>query len=230
MCYHTANPGQKTLTELYDNMEVIYEGDVYYHVNGYSRPFLPVTLADEQNMIQAARWKMLPYWVKTDKEAIKYANTLNAKAETIFELKTFKNSALTKRGLLYVNGFFEPHKVRGDDYTQNYFIYKENHEVFTLGILYNTWKDQETGDSYPTFTIITVEANELLAKIHNEKKRMPLIVEPKDWDKWLNSTDEEEIKSMMKPYDGELKYHQVYRVTGARGEDTNRPDIQDPIS
>lgn len=58
---------------------------------------------------------------------------------------------------------------------------------------------------------------------------MPLIIPESDRDAWLHASEKEEITELMQPYTGELDAHQVYRVTAARGEDTNRPDIQDAI-
>ena len=59
---------------------------------------------------------------------------------------------------------------------------------------------------------------------------MPLIIPEKERDAWLFAEGKNEIQSLMKPYEFKLGSHQVYRVTGARGEDTNRSDIQQPIS
>ena len=39
-------------------------------------------------------------------------------------------------------------------------------------------------------TITTVAANELMAEIHNTKKRMPLILDPADFDLWLKGSPE----------------------------------------
>lgn len=229
MCYHTSNPGKGELKKAILKNEIDYEGDTIFHVSGFARPFLPVTLNSESDMIVSARWKLLPFWVKTDDEAQKYANTLNADADTIFEKASYKNYITKNRGLLYVNGFFEPHKVKGKKETDNYYIYTPAKEIFTLGIVYSDWTDQATGEHYPTFSIITTPANEMMEEIHNVKKRMPLIISAEKRDAWLMAQDPAEIKSLMVPYDGELAAHQVYRVTGARGEETNKPDIQKPI-
>lgn len=170
------------------------------------------------------------FWVKTEDEAKKYANTLNAESESIFEKASYKSYITKNRGLLYVTGFYEPHKVKGVKETENYFIYTPSHEIMTLGIVYSQFTDQDTGETYPTFSIITTKANPLLEEIHNENKRMPLIIGEKDRDAWLFAEGKEEIQSLMKPYSGELGSHQTYRVTSARGEETNVKDIQKPIS
>ncbi|NJI75848.1 SOS response-associated peptidase [Sphingobacterium kitahiroshimense] len=229
MCYHVSTPDITYLKKARPEKEVIFEGSEIYHVSGFARPYLPVTLNNQNDKIVQARWKLIPFWVKTEDDAKKYANTLNADSGTIFEKASYKNYIMKNRGLLYVNGFYEPHKVAGQKDTENYYIYTPSKEIFTLGIVFSDFKDYETGDTYPTFSIITTEANPLLAEIHNEKKRMPLIISQQDEDAWLNATNKEDIIKMMKPYGGELGSHQVVRVTDPKLTDTNHPEIQRAI-
>ena len=228
MCYHTSAPGRKMLEEKYGGKVIVYDKDIYFHVSGFERPFLPVTLNSGQDKIQGAQWKLLPFWVKTEADAAKYANTLNAESESIFEKASYKNYIGKNRGLLYVNGFYEPH-TSPTGAKENFYIYTPSKEIFTLGIVYSDWTDQSTGETYPTFSVITTPANPLLEKIHNEKKRMPLIIPTNKQDAWLHAQGKDEIKELMRPYSGELDAHRVYRVTAARGEDTNREDIQDAV-
>ena len=230
MCYHTGAPSKSDLKNKYPKKKVTYENDQeIFHVSGFTRPFLPVTLNTEVDSIISARWKLIPYWIKTEDEASKYANTLNAEGETVFEKASYKNYIGKNRGLLYVTGFYEPHKVSGQKETDNYFIYAPNKDILTLGIVYSIFTDQETGETYPSFSILTTPANPLLEEIHNVKKRMPLIISEDKQDQWLYANNKEQIQSLIRPYDGELGSHQVFRVTAARTENTNNPKSQEPI-
>jgi len=229
MCYHVATPSAEQLKTKAKGKKIKYKTAEIFHVSGFARPFLPVTLNNDNESIVPARWKLIPYWVKTEADAAKYANTLNAEGESIFEKASYKSYIGKSRGLLYVNGFYEPHKVKGVKESENYYIYAPQQELLTLGIVYSNFTDQETGDTYPTFSILTTPANPLLEEIHNEKKRMPLIIAEQDRDAWLFADGRKEIESLIKPYAYDLGSHQVYRVTGARGEDTNRASIQSPI-
>jgi putative SOS response-associated peptidase YedK len=56
-----------------------------------------------------------------------------------------------------------------------------NEEMFAFVGLWNEWKDPSTGEYLKTYTILTTEANELMSKIHNSKKRMPIILNDKTW-------------------------------------------------
>jgi putative SOS response-associated peptidase YedK len=53
---------------------------------------------------------------------------------------------------------------------------------FGIGGLWENWKDPATGEWIRTFAIITTDANELVAEIHD---RMPLILAPSDHTRWL---------------------------------------------
>ena len=53
--------------------------------------------------------------------------------------------------------------------------------------------------------MLTVAANPLMAKIHNSKERMPVILRKEDEAKWLNpNLTKEEINALLKPYDETL--------------------------
>jgi putative SOS response-associated peptidase YedK len=240
MCYHTSAPSNAQLVKEFKNLQVNYKGDEIFHSNGFDRPFLPVTLNKDVDSIIPGRWKLLQYWIKSEDDLPKAGNTLNARADEVFEKKSYQKDILTHRGLLYVNGFFEPHDPNLDPVDdndsapkkkekENYYIYYPDHKIFTLGVVYTMFRDYDTNDVYPTFSIITTDANPLLEKIHNEKKRMPLIIPADKRDAWLFAEGREEIEQLMIPFDGELGAHRSFRVTAARGIDTNRPDIQDAI-
>lgn len=223
MCYHASTPGKLLLKELYPDKIITYDNDIYYLVSGFSRPFLPVTLNTKVDVIQPARWKLIPFWVKTEAEAQKYANTLNAKSEEVFEKASYKNAITKYRGLLYINGFFEPHASDGVKNDQSYYVQAPGYSVFTLGIVWSPWQD------YNTFSIITTPANPVMEEVHNVGKRMPLIIPEYRRDAWLFANGRYEIESLMVPYEGELSAHRTARVTGTRGIDPNTPGVQDAL-
>lgn len=225
MCYHVSTPSKEKLKVLKPkvNFELDPDHNGFFHVSGFVRPFLPVTLNSDPDTLQLARWKLIPFWVKTEEEAAKYANTLNAEGESIFEKASYKRYVGSNRGLLYVDGFYEPHKVAGVKDTENYFLFLPEKEVFTLGIVWAEFA------GYPTFTVVTTPANPQLEIIHNEKKRMPFVVAPADREAWLHASDPVEIKALIRPWNGgEFQAHRVARVTAMRG-DTNNPEIQKEV-
>ncbi|MFD2741949.1 MULTISPECIES: SOS response-associated peptidase [Sphingobacterium] len=227
MCYHTATPGKRELQKAIKGKDVLYDQPEIFHINGFARPYLPVTLNSNVDEIIPARWKLIPYWKKSEADANKSANTLNARGDEIYEKNSYKYLIGKFRGLLYVNGFFEPHATDGQVNNQNFFVYMPDREIFTLGIVYNMWRNEE-GKEYPTFSILTTEANKQMAGIHNVGKRMPLIVPEESRDAWLFADGRGEIEQLIIPFKGELASHRTVEVTKMRG-DTNYPSIQDAI-
>jgi putative SOS response-associated peptidase YedK len=71
----------------------------------------------------------------------------------------------------------------------------EGGQPFGIGGLWENWKDPTSGELIRTFAIITTDANELVAEIHD---RMPLISAPADYERWLS--DEPDPHDLMRPF------------------------------
>jgi len=83
-----------------------------FQLNGFAKPFLPVINSLDTLAIDFFRWQLIPTWIKDEKDL--KADTLNARAEGIFESSTYK-PYWHKRCLIICTGFFEPHQVKGED-------------------------------------------------------------------------------------------------------------------
>lgn len=231
MCYKYATP---TLDELLAHLQdaPAYTVQDYYQcyvADAFAHPMMPVTLATNPAKIELAQWGLIPGWAKTIEQAKDISlKTLLAVSETIYEKPSFKNYIGKQRCLIWVNGFYEWHWK--DEKGKNkvpYFIYMPNHEPFSFGGVYSYWTHPDTGEVFTTFSIITTAANELMSQIHNIKKRMPLIIQPKDREKWLAAITEAEIKELMQPLpDGILQAHTISKLITARGVNNNVPEVQ----
>lgn len=76
-----------------------------------------------------------------------------------------------------VDGFFEWKAIKVGKAKQPFAIAMKDGNPFGLGGIWENWKDPASGEWIRTFAIITTDANELVAQIHN---RMPLILSPSD--------------------------------------------------
>jgi putative SOS response-associated peptidase YedK len=197
-----------------------------YHVSAFSTPLVPVISNRKPNTIQLYQWGLIPYWAKDQETAdkIRY-KTFNARAETLLERASFKVPIKRKRCLVLADGFFEWREYNKNKYP--YFIHLSTNEAFGLAGIWDSWIQKETGKSIHTFSIITTRANQLLEKIHNVKKRMPVILKKEDEVKWLDqSLSLEEVNSFLHPYEGnDLEAHTVSKLISARGVDTNVPKV-----
>ena len=80
-----------------------------------------------------------------------------------------------------------------------------------------------------TFSILTTEANPLMAKIHNSKRRMPVIIPKENEHEWLqNGFLEQTIASFSVPYnENKMIAHTVNRLISEKNSDI--PEVQHPF-
>ena len=138
-----------------------------------------------------AVWPLIPKWAKG--KVSKYS-TANARAETLATTKSYQHAWQSgQRCLVPATGFYEWQVVEGQKHKQPYNIKLKEQSVFAMAGLWETSIDPATNKSIDSFTIITTDANPLMAKIHNTKKRMPVIVDPADYSNWLKEVNDENI-------------------------------------
>ena len=68
-----------------------------------------------------------------------------------------------------------------------YYIRLADHQPFALAGIWDKWQSRDTGIEVETFSVITTEANALLAQIHNTKKRMPVILPRENEKRWIDN-------------------------------------------
>jgi len=120
---------------------------------------------------------------------------INAKAETVARLPMFRDAYARRRCILPVDGFFEWKAIKGQKAKQPYDIAMKDGTPFGIGGLWENWKDPTSGEWIRTFAVITTDANELVAQIHN---RMPLILPPGEYARWIS--DEPDPHKLMRPF------------------------------
>jgi putative SOS response-associated peptidase YedK len=210
-----------------------------YHVSAFSKPVLPVITSNSSRHIQLFQWGLIPSWVKDigKAEEIRF-QTGNARDDTIFEKPSFRGPIMTKRCLVPVDGFYEWQEVRGKNYP--HYIHLLGRRAFALAGIWDRWRSppavntdgagSDTGTMHQTFSIITTKANSLMERIHNKKKRMPVILQKRDYPAWLDdSLDVEEITRLMQPYDEyEMIAYPVSRLISRRDVDNNVPGVMEP--
>jgi putative SOS response-associated peptidase YedK len=234
MCNRVATPHEDEINGYFDKIDTdlsdLYKVDPYepfYHITSFTMPPIPFVAMSDPLRISPAMWKFIPE--KATLEAYKKYDTCNAKAEEVFEKRTYKDYIMNKRGLVVLKGFFEGQE-QPDKTSQPFFIYPANGEILTLGCVYSDWTDAE-GKAVRTFSILTTEANTLMAEIHNKKKRMPLIVPPEKRMWWLGpDLTRQDLQNYFVPYpDGYLAAHKVSRNLYKRGFDNNTVEVQKAI-
>lgn len=233
MCNKVATPEQAEL-EYYCNEKNIklFPTNTYYHTSAFERPMLPVQLSKYADVIGSAWWPLVPEHINGEKSAedfIRQFHTQNARGEEIFNKPTFRPYIGTQRALLYVRGFYEPHRPT-PKVSVPYFVEMKDRSMFTLGCVYSIFY-MDDGKPRATISIITTEPNDLLARVHNEKLRMPLVIAQEDRAKWLGELDREGIEAMIKPLpDGMLQAYEISKDVDRPRADKDYPEILTPVT
>lgn len=187
MCFHSKQTKDaQTLMNRFNASLDPHANIISEHYNGFSFPETPVITNDKAETIQLFRWGLIPFWAKDN--SIR-AKTLNAKIETLDKLNSFRPHK-KNRCLILSDGFFEWQWLdeKGKK-KQQYIITLPNDEPFAFAGIYNHWTDKATGEVFSTYSIVTTEANSLMAEIHNNKKRMPVVLTRENEKQWLNGND-----------------------------------------
>jgi putative SOS response-associated peptidase YedK len=158
----------------------------------------PTTL----RQVRLFRWGLVPSWAK---DLTIGAKLINARAETVAEKPSFRAAFKQRRCLILADGFYEWHRI--DRKTkQPYYFQLTDQQPFAFAGLWERWQGDET--AVETCTILTTQANELLQPIHD---RMPVILAPEEYDRWLEPTATPDHYTLLRPYDAALM--QGYRVS-----------------
>ncbi len=184
MCYsNSSTSSTQQLAERYRKLVPSQPIELsYYFATGFQFPNWQVVTNDE--VLQQMRWGLIPNWYSGSNWMDFAAKTLNSRLETCAEKASFRHLVQSNRCLVPSTGFFE-WKTQGK-LKIPYFIKDIKQPVFSIAGLYDTWLDPSRGAFERTFTILTTEANALMAEIHNSKKRMPLVLSLNEEEDWLN--------------------------------------------
>jgi len=138
------------------------------------------------------KWGLVPSWA--DDPAIGF-KMINARGDTVATKPSFRKAFKVRRCLVVADGFYEWQKTDGKK--QPHFIRLKDDRPFAFAGLWEHWGRE--GQEIDSCTIITTDANELMAPIHN---RMPVIVAPSDYDVWLDPEiqEVERLQPLLRPY------------------------------
>ncbi len=143
------------------------------------------------------RWGLIPPWSK-DAKGGSGPPMINARAETLASKPMFRHAVRHRRCLIPADGFYEWRQTEGGSRgkKQPYFIHKPDDGPFAFAGLWEVWKpaNSTTSDNPLTVescTIVTTEANATLRELH---ERMPVVLAPSDYAKWLDPNVENPVE------------------------------------
>lgn len=159
------------------------------------------------------RWGLVPSWAKDSSMATRM---INARAETVAQKPSFRSAFRKRRCLVPADGFYEWRGEKGAK--QPYRILSPDRGLFAFAGLWERW-EKGGGEPLESFTIITSEANRKLAPLH---ARMPVILDPADFERWLSPdlAANDALDLLCPAPDSAVDFHPVSKhVNNARNDD-----------
>jgi putative SOS response-associated peptidase YedK len=183
----------KSKIQLEERFQAEMLGDFKPRYNIAPTQLLPVITSESPKGFSFFYWGITPDFGKNKPVSPKF---INAKAETIHEKISFKNSFQKRRCLVPADGFYEWKKL-GKKTKIPYRFTLANEETFAFAGIWEEYEN-ELGESNHTFLILTTEPNSLVSEVHD---RMPLILKKEEEKKWLDKySSQEELMNMLVPY------------------------------
>ena len=202
----------------------LYEFDFNYFYRAFSNPLIPVISQEDPSRVQLMQWGLIPAWSRNQEEAERIRKgTYNARSETLHEKPSFRDALSKRRCLIIAGGFFEWQLV--NDVKIPWYITLKNGAPFVFAGLYDRWRDPLDGDISRTCSIITTQANPLMEKIHNTKKRMPVILGGEKERDWISGElSLLKRKQLLQAYkEADLKAHMVTPLLSSKNADPSDP-------
>jgi putative SOS response-associated peptidase YedK len=213
----------ETIQRVFNIGKVEFDTTPNYNV-APTQQILAIVKHNNENILKRLYWGLVPFWAKDISIG---AKMINARAETVSEKPSFRNAFKKRRCLIPADGFYEWKGKPG--HKQPFFITTNSDEPFALAGLWEVWigKVSDEASVYRSCTIITTEAKEPVRKIHH---RMPAILMPEFYEKWLHP-DLQDPKALGKILKGglirDIKFHPV--STYVNSAKNNGPSCTEPV-
>lgn len=170
--------------------------------------------------LDRGRWWLVPFFAKELPKAAMF----NARIETIDTSGAFREGFKSRRCLIPADGYFEWIKNEDDGGKDPWLLHMPNHEGFSFA---GIWAHNDNL-GVTSCTIITAPAVPEIEHIHT---RMPVILSPEAYDRWLSCEDQgSDAKALLlgSQLDSLLEFHRVDRAVNSSrydGTDTKKPLI-----
>jgi putative SOS response-associated peptidase YedK len=172
------------------------------------------------------RWGLIPSWVK---DLEKFPLLINARSESAAEKNSFRAAMRHRRVLVAASGFYEWHRAPKElkQKPVPYWIRPVHGGIVAFAGLMETYMSPD-GAEVDTGAILTTHANPAIAPIHD---RMPVVIEPQDFDRWLDckAGEPRDVADLLKP--AAPDFFEAIHVSDRVNKVANAgPDLQQPVA
>jgi putative SOS response-associated peptidase YedK len=184
---------------------------------------VPAVVNDGARQLTLLRWGLVPGWARD----VTIGNKLiNARAETVAEKPSFRTSLRRRRCIVVADGFYE--WMQSARPKRPFLFQRRDGRPFVIAGLWEEWHPHDGGPVLRTCTLVTTQANALLAPYH---ERMPVILGREAWERWLSpqTMDPAQLMPLLVPAPaGEFTAHEVSRVVNVPANDV--PECVAPLA
>lgn len=186
----------------------------------------PVVVWDDDVGMRTLRmmyWRFLPPFC-TNPKTLKL-DTINASAEKLLSSNVWKKAFQYRRCLIPADTFVEWKRV--NKLRLPFAFAMKSGEPFGMGGIWQHWRSPDGTTEMDTFAVVTVEPNELVHDL-TDHDRMPLIMQRRDYERWLRDEDVERPPvDLLRPFDSEKM--KAWRVGSAiNNVRNNDPSLVEP--
>lgn len=124
---------------------------------------------------------------------------INARSETVADLRSFKQAWRERRCLVPADWFYEWNQTSKPKQPWR-FVIEEDEPMVIAGI----WSPTRLADgsSVDAYAVLTTSANDVVGRVHD---RMPVILSEKDWPAWLDpAATPETLQALHRPFGGPM--------------------------
>lgn len=172
------------------------------------------------------RWGLVPFWADDLRIG---ARMVNARAETLLAKPAFRRPLARRRCIVPADGFYEWEATPGSKRKQPWHIGRADGDLLAFAGLWDSWRPVMDSDDgrVVSCAIVTTTANERIGRLHD---RMPVVLPPSAWDRWLDPHDEDvdALVSLLVPAPAEL-FELVPVSTRVNDVRNDGPDLLDPV-
>lgn len=166
MCgrYNFTVEQNEEILEILEKLNAKFQGKQAKTGEIYPTDAAPILIADQMEITPTlSNWG----FPKFDQKGV----LINARAETAFEKKTFRDSLINRRCIIVSTGFYEWDKNK----VKHLFL-EEGSNVLYMAGLYANYRGESR------YVILTTEANESVREVHT---RMPLVISKREIGEWI---------------------------------------------
>lgn len=139
------------------------------------------------------RWGLVPSWARDRSGA---ARLINARSETVAEKPSYRDAYGVRRCLVPADGFYEWRRAGRARFP--FHFQRLDARPFAFAGLWERWSAGPQEAPLETFTVLTTEANELVASVHG---RMPVILSDEAMDRWVDpGATPGELQHFLRPF------------------------------